>query len=155
VKSEVLQPAADAKLGLGTNRIAGLAWGGEERITRVDVSTDGGRTWQAAHLKGLQQPYSWCHWECLWTVSAPGDYTLMARAHSESGQTQPLEYSADNLGYLINIVLSHVVHVAADEPAQATFADADAWIDSMELFAEENTRRTLDLDLAFTSGDGI
>lgn len=155
VKSEVLHPAAGAKLGLGTNRIAGLAWGGEERISRVDVSTDGGRTWQAAHLKGLQQPYSWCQWECLWTVLAPGDYTIMARAHSGSGQTQPFEYDPDNLGYLINIVLPRQVHVAADEPAHGTFADTGTWIDSMEAFAEENTRRSLDLELALTSGDGI
>jgi DMSO/TMAO reductase YedYZ molybdopterin-dependent catalytic subunit len=155
VKSEMLQPADNAKLGLGTNRIAGLAWGGEERITRVDVSTDGGRSWQAAHLKGLQQPYSWCHWECLWTVTTPGDYTLVARAHTELGQTQPFDYNADNLGYLINMVMPRAVHVVADEPAQATFADAGAWIDSMETFAEENTLRSLDLEMAFTSGEGI
>jgi len=155
VKSEILQPVADATLGTGTHRIAGLAWGGEERVTRVDVSADAGRTWQAAHLKGLQQPYSWCQWECLWTVSAPADYTLMARAHTESGQTQPLEYDPDNLGYLINIVLPRTVHVIAAEPVQSQFADERSWADSMEAFAEGNIRRPLDLELRFTAGGGI
>jgi DMSO/TMAO reductase YedYZ molybdopterin-dependent catalytic subunit len=155
VKSEVLEPAAGASLGPGINRIAGLAWGGEERINGVDVSTDAGRTWQPARLKGLQHPYSWCQWEFLWTVSEPGEYTLMACAHTESGQSQPFEYDPDNVGYLINTVLPRVVRVAAAEPTQAGFADARDWIDSMEAFAEENTRRSLDLELAFTSGDGI
>lgn len=155
VKSEMLQPAADAVLGVGTNRISGIAWAGEDQITRVDVSSDGGRTWQAAHLKGLQHPYSWCHWECLWTVSAPGDYTLMARAHSASGQMQPLDYNPDNLGYLINTVLPRRVHVSAGVRASVDFADAGAWADTMRAYAEENTRRALDVELSVTGGDGI
>jgi DMSO/TMAO reductase YedYZ molybdopterin-dependent catalytic subunit len=155
VKSEILEPSADAVIGPGTVRVAGLAWGGEERIKEVDVSADAGRTWQPAQLKGLQQPYSWTQWEFLWQVGVPGDYTLMARAHTESGQAQPFEYDADNVGYLINSVFPRTVHVAVAEPTQAGFADARDWIDSMEAFAEENTRRALDLELAFTSGDGI
>jgi hypothetical protein len=155
VKSEILQPTEGEVLRAGTNRIAGIAWAGEERISRVDVSTDGGRTWQAAHLKGMLQPYSWCGWECLWTVSAPGDYTVLARAHSESGKSQPFEYDAGNLGYLINIVLPRSVRIAAGEPVQGAFADADVWADTMLTHAEENTRRSLDLEMAFTAGDGI
>ena len=155
VKSEILQPAAQTVFRGGTHRIAGIAWAGEERIMRVDVSTDGGRTWQAAHLKGLRQPYSWCQWECLWTVAAPGNYTLMARAHSESGQTQPLDYDPDNLGYLINVVLPRVVRVEPGEANQDAFADNAAWADTMLTHAVENTRRPLDLKLEFTAGDGI
>jgi DMSO/TMAO reductase YedYZ molybdopterin-dependent catalytic subunit len=151
VKSEMLQPPAGAKLGLTTPRIAGLAWGGEQRITQVDVSTDGGDTWRATKLKGLQQPYSWCQWEYMWTVDAPGNYTLMARAQNESGQQQPLDYDSDNVGYLINIVLPRRVEVANDAPAAA----AGDWIDSMEAFAAENIRHSLDLELEFTSGEGI
>jgi DMSO/TMAO reductase YedYZ molybdopterin-dependent catalytic subunit len=155
VKSEILFPRAGATLAPGTNRIAGVAWAGEDRIARVDVSTDAGRSWQAAHLKGLLQPYSWCQWECLWTVTAPGDYTLMARAHTTSGAAQPIDYDPDNLGYIINIVLPRSVRVAAGRPAEASFADQGMWTDYMEAFAEENTRRPLDLELALTAGDGI
>jgi DMSO/TMAO reductase YedYZ molybdopterin-dependent catalytic subunit len=155
VKSEILFPRAGEALPVGTNRIAGVAWAGEERVTRLDVSTDGGRTWHAAHLKGIQQPYSWRQWETLWTVSAPGDYTLMARAHTESGQAQPFEYDRDNLGYIINVVRPHPVRILAGPEASATFADAGTWSDYMEAFAEENTRRPLDVELALTAGDGI
>jgi DMSO/TMAO reductase YedYZ molybdopterin-dependent catalytic subunit len=155
VKSEMLHPAKDSTLGLGTNRIAGLAWGGEERIARVEISTDGGVNWYAAQVKGLQQPYSWCQWEWLWNVSRPGEYTLMCRAHTESGQTQPFEYDANNLGYLINVVIPRAVRVVADQPARAGYADDMSWIDSMEAFAENNTQHPFDLKMKFTSGDGI
>jgi DMSO/TMAO reductase YedYZ molybdopterin-dependent catalytic subunit len=155
VKSEIFHPRAGETLGLGTNRIAGVAWAGEERVARVDVSTDGGRTWQAAHLKGLQQPYSWCQWECLWTVTAPGDYTILACAHTESGQAQPSTYNPDNLGYIINVVLPRPVRVIGEKQAHAGFADDGTWTETMESFAEENTRHRLDVEIAFTAGDGI
>jgi DMSO/TMAO reductase YedYZ molybdopterin-dependent catalytic subunit len=155
VKSEIFHPRAGETLGLGTNRIAGVAWAGEERVARVDVSTDGGRTWQAAHLKGLQQPYSWCQWECLWTVTAPGDYTILARAHTESGHAQPSLYNSDNLGYIINVVLPRQVRVVGEKQAHAGFADDGTWAETMESFAEENTRHQLDVEIVFTAGDGI
>ncbi len=155
VKSEILFPRASETLGLGTTRIAGVAWAGEDTVTRVDVSTDGGRTWQAAHLKGVQQPYSWCQWECLWTVSTPGDYTIMARARTAGGQVQPAGYDADNLSYIINFVVPRTVWVAARPAKDANFADDGTWHTDMETFAEENTRRPLDLELALTAGDGI
>ena len=48
--------------------ISGLAWSGRGKITRVDVSTDGGRNWQTADLQGpvfdkcltrFQLPWRW------------------------------------------------------------------------------------------------
>lgn len=155
VKSEILFPRADETLAPGLNRIAGVAWAGEDRIARVEVSTDGGRTWQDARLKGLQQSYSWCQWEYLWPADAPGPYTLMARAHTASGQAQPFRYDPDNLGYLINIVRPHPVTVAAGARAAAGYADDTEWSVYMEAFAEANTRRPLDVELALTAGDGI
>jgi DMSO/TMAO reductase YedYZ molybdopterin-dependent catalytic subunit len=155
VKSEILQPAANAKLSCGTNRIAGIAWAGEQRIEAVDVSTDDGLTWQPARLKGLQQPYSWCQWECLWAVNTPGKYKLMARARAETGEAQPFEYDANNLGYLINVVSPRAVLVREGSEAKSAFADSDMWADTMLAHAEENTRHALDLELVFAGGEGI
>jgi DMSO/TMAO reductase YedYZ molybdopterin-dependent catalytic subunit len=154
VKSEILHPAANATLAAGAQRIAGIAWAGEERIARVDVSTDGGRSWQLAQLGGLRQPYSWCHWETRWTPTAEGEHTLMARAYTESGQSQPLEYNPDNLGYLINFVQPRNVRVQAEAPAPLR-SDAIDWIETMQDFAESNQRRGLDVELAFIGGEGI
>src|SRR5207237_9020703 len=57
VKSEVVRPQAGATLGLGTNRVFGLAWAGEEAVAKVEVSADGGRTWAEADLIGRPAPY--------------------------------------------------------------------------------------------------
>src|SRR5262249_8092947 len=51
-KSEILRPRAGAVGGVGTNRVFGVAWAGEEAVARVEVSTDGGRTWADAALVG-------------------------------------------------------------------------------------------------------
>jgi DMSO/TMAO reductase YedYZ molybdopterin-dependent catalytic subunit len=155
VKSELLSPAPGAEVGTGTVRIAGVAWAGEAGVSRVDVSTDGGRTWQAAHLTGIDQPYSWRQWEALWTVTAPGEYDLVTRAHSSRGEAQPFDYDQDNLGYLINVVRPVSVRVKTEGKSSADFADRGVWSVYMEAYAEENRRRPLDVQLAFTAGDGI
>src|SRR5579883_2226288 len=84
VKSELIRPTAGAELGIGTNRLFGVAWAGEEAVGRVEVSTDGGRTWNPADLIGQRTPYCWTMWEYLWEVAEPGDYELLIRAVSES-----------------------------------------------------------------------
>src|SRR6266849_9010674 len=54
VKSEILRPASDAVLGVGTYRLFGVAWGGEEAVARVEISTDNGKNWNDAELMGLR-----------------------------------------------------------------------------------------------------
>ena len=50
-KSIITEPAFPDRLsGQGWWEIRGIAWTGRGRITRVDVSTDGGKTWHAATL---------------------------------------------------------------------------------------------------------
>src|SRR5262249_45031280 len=66
VKAEVVRPEEDAKLGVGTNRLFGIAWAGEEALGRVEVSVDGGRTWAEADLLSPPARYCWSLWEYLW-----------------------------------------------------------------------------------------
>ena len=50
-KSIITSPAYPERLtGPGWWPISGLAWSGRGRITRVDVSVDGGKTWIGAEL---------------------------------------------------------------------------------------------------------
>jgi sulfane dehydrogenase subunit SoxC len=46
--------------------IQGLAWSGRGRITRVEVSTDGGRTWAEAALQGPVLPKCTVRFRHLW-----------------------------------------------------------------------------------------
>src|SRR5207245_2035415 len=88
VKSEIIRPSAGAVLGLGTNRIFGVAWAGEDAVARVDVSADAGRSWSEAELIGPRAAYSWTMWEYLWEVAEPGDYDLIVRATSAGNRSQ-------------------------------------------------------------------
>ena len=68
--------------------ISGIAWTGRGKITRVEVSTDGGRSWEEAEL---QEPVlSKCHtrFRKLW-IWKGGSAVLMSRATDETGYTQP------------------------------------------------------------------
>ena len=51
-KSVILSPSGGQKLAKpGYTEIRGVAWTGRGKIARVEVSTDGGKTWQAARLQ--------------------------------------------------------------------------------------------------------
>jgi DMSO/TMAO reductase YedYZ molybdopterin-dependent catalytic subunit len=90
VKSIVTTPRdEDSPLPRGLHAIRGLAWSGCGAITRIEVSVDGGRTWQEAHLEEPREKWLWVRWSYLWEVEKPGRYTIMARATDEVGRTQP------------------------------------------------------------------
>ena len=55
-KSEIIRPRPGDVLGLGGNRLFGVAWAGEDAVSRVEVSTDGGTTWRDATLIGTAGP---------------------------------------------------------------------------------------------------
>jgi DMSO/TMAO reductase YedYZ molybdopterin-dependent catalytic subunit len=155
VKSEILRPAPGAVLGLGTNRLFGVAWAGEEAVARVEISTDGGKNWNEAELMGLRAPYSWTLWEYLWEVAVPGTYSLLARAVSTSGRVQPEQHDPLLGGYMIHFSRPIPVRVESARRIQETWADADTLLYDMNAFAEENTRFPLDIEMEFAGGEGI
>lgn len=154
VKSEIIRPQAGATLGLGMNRICGVAWAGEEPVARVEVSTDGGRSWNPAQMIGMRAAFCWSLWEYLWEVAEPGAYSLCARAISEGGRVQPEQHEPLNGGYIINMIRPLAVSVAARRFAVEP-SDGDALLYDMNAYAEENSRRRLDVELEFAAGEGI
>ena len=51
-KSVITRPSGGMRLdGKGSYEISGLAWSGRGKVARVDVSTDAGKTWNAANLQ--------------------------------------------------------------------------------------------------------
>jgi DMSO/TMAO reductase YedYZ molybdopterin-dependent catalytic subunit len=155
VKSEVLRPHAGEVLGVGTNRVFGVAWAGEEAVAQVQVSADGGVTWNDAELLGPRAPYSWTLWEYLWEVATPGRYALLARAVSAAGAVQPRTHNPLDGGYRIHFSRPTEVRVEAGRPVEAQRGDADALLYDMNAYAEENSRRPLDVEMAFAGGEGI
>jgi DMSO/TMAO reductase YedYZ molybdopterin-dependent catalytic subunit len=155
VKSEILRPHPGAKLGLGTNRVFGVAWAGQEAVARVEVSTDAGRSWSAAALIGPQAAYSWALWEYLWEVAEPGEYILLARAVAVNGQIQPAEHDPLSGGYMIHHSRPIAVEVGAARLRAAPRTDVDTLLYDMNAYAEENARLPLDVEMAFSEGEGI
>ena len=82
-------------LAPGVHMIHGTAWSGSGRITRVEVSTDGGTRWRDAQLvKVFDDAYAWTQWRSEWDVRVPGEYVLASRATDETGDVQPLDPQA-------------------------------------------------------------
>ncbi len=153
-KSEIVRPRPGEVLGLGGNRVFGVAWAGEESVSSVEVSTDGGDTWSDAAPVGPQAPYSWTLWEYLWEAGSPGEYTILARARSSGGRVQPSEHAALNGGYLIHHSRPLAVRVASG-PRATSDSSAQTIMYDMNAYAEENMRMPLDVEMEFTAGAGI
>ena len=164
VKSEIVRPQAGEALGLGANRIFGVAWAGQESVARVEISIMREEelkvrpkelSWSDAELLGPQAPYSWMLWEYLWEVAEPGTYSILARATSSAGRVQPTEHDPLLGGYLIHFIRPRTVTVAAQKRSHDQLADLGTLLYDMNAFAEANVRRQLDVELEVGEGAGI
>jgi sulfane dehydrogenase subunit SoxC len=88
VHAVIVTPADGAKLAAGRHAIDGWAWSAWP-VRAVVVSTDGGATWQPAHVEPRGADHQWQAFTYAWAVAAPGRYELHARATDERGRTQP------------------------------------------------------------------
>ena len=74
-------------LSAGTIPVGGVAWAPHRGIQRVEVSTDGGGTWNDARLADQLDDDTWRQYVYEWDAK-PGDYTLAVRATDGTGETQ-------------------------------------------------------------------
>jgi DMSO/TMAO reductase YedYZ molybdopterin-dependent catalytic subunit len=121
VKSIITSPDANAVVSRGAPvTIAGFAWGGEQDIDRVDVSTDNGRTWKPATLGGDRARYTWRRFEYAWVPDTSGPHVVLSRATDASGRMQPAAGQWNPGGYLWNGLDRVRVQVTGpDEAARA------------------------------------
>ena len=86
VKSWVTDPLTDA--ASGKVQIRGVAFGGVNAVESVEVTTDGGETWQAARFVGPDLGrYAWRPF-VLAADLQPGTYTIASRATDSEGRVQ-------------------------------------------------------------------
>jgi DMSO/TMAO reductase YedYZ molybdopterin-dependent catalytic subunit len=113
VKAEIACPADGEIVPANkTVRVSGAAWACDAEIMKVELSTDGGGTWNNADLLGQANPNAWRLWEFNWqTPSQPGKQTLIARATDSLGRTQPGLRDPDRGTYMINHLLPIQVEV--------------------------------------------
>ncbi|MCG8348393.1 MAG: sulfite oxidase [Chloroflexales bacterium] len=112
VKSAVALPWP-ATLSAGEQTISGYAWA-PGTITQVEVSLDGGASYQAAQLVGDNLPGAGTRWEFRFTAQ-PGELTISPRATDDSGNTQYdlAQQVWNEKGYLFGAVIPHPVTVTA------------------------------------------
>ena len=88
-KSIITFPAYPAILPEpGWWEVSGLAWSGKGKVARVEISADGGDTWEAAQLQKPVLPRCGTRFRYLWKWDG-GPALLMSRATDETGDVQP------------------------------------------------------------------
>ena len=88
-KSIITAPSGGQRLAAqGFCEIKGIAWSGNGKITRVDVSVDGGKTWQQAALQDPVLSKALTRFTLPWEWK--GDTAVIqSRATDETGYVQP------------------------------------------------------------------
>lgn len=71
-----------------STEIGGIAFAGNRGIEKVEVSVDGGISWNLAKLDQPLSQDTWVLWTWQWTPILPGKYTIVARATDGTGQVQ-------------------------------------------------------------------
>jgi sulfane dehydrogenase subunit SoxC len=87
-KSIITSPYASLLLSRGPWPISGLAWSGRGKVTRVEVSVDGGKSWQDAKLSDPVLPKAHTRFVSMWDWNGR-EAVLLSRATDETGYVQP------------------------------------------------------------------
>ncbi len=87
-RSVITAPAFPQTLDKGWQEIRGLAWSGRGRIVKVEVSFDGGKRWQLAHLQGPVLAKAHTRFTLPWRWGGKSA-EISSRATDETGYVQP------------------------------------------------------------------
>jgi DMSO/TMAO reductase YedYZ molybdopterin-dependent catalytic subunit len=91
-RSRIDVPDAWSSISLGKlNRpieVKGIAYGGDRGISRVEFSSDGGKSWHDAEIYYSGGNLAWSLWKTEWMPDAAGDYSLVVRATDGEGHVQ-------------------------------------------------------------------
>src|SRR5438128_3443566 len=88
-KSVITFPSGGQTLpGRGMYEVTGVAWSGRGLIERVEITTDGGRTWQRATLQETRLPLALTRFRFAWHFDGR-NAVIASRAVDETGYVQP------------------------------------------------------------------
>ena len=113
IKSLITQPQSKAIVKIDTPvKVRGHAWGAENQVDKVHISTDFGIRWGETQLIQPANRYAWSHWGTEITFRNRGYYEIWARAFDHKGNAQPFSQPWNPKGYLGNVI--HRVPVLID-----------------------------------------
>lgn len=101
-----------ATLSAGQQKVVGYAWSPAGKIAKVDVSLDGGSTFQPATLTGPNVELAGTRWEFSFGAQ-PGSMTITPRATDDQGNVQyaVADQKWNQQGYLFGAMVPHPVTV--------------------------------------------
>jgi sulfite oxidase len=114
VHSFITSPKSGETLKAGGFTVSGKAFSGAGAITKVEVSTDGGKVWHRAQLEPSRSLRAWQEFSLNTVVSRAGDLEILARATDRDGNRQPLKHTWNPNGYLNNSADRVKVKIGAD-----------------------------------------
>lgn len=86
--------------------VRGIAFGGDCGVSRVDISIDGGKSWQETKLGKDEGKYGFRLWEAEPKLPGPGKHAVLVRCTNENGAVQPDTPNWNPGGYLRNVIES-------------------------------------------------
>ena len=94
--------------------IAGIAFAGDRGISKVEVSMDGGKSWETARIKNPLSSNTWVLWAIDWNPAVEGRYSIVVRATDKTGKVQIVElqnpFPSGSTGY-------HKVDIMVEAPS--------------------------------------
>ena len=88
-KSLITRPSGGDTLPRpGIYELTGIAWSGRGTVTKVEVTADGGATWNEAQLQTPVLPRAHTRFRCPWKWDG-GEALIASRCTDETGYTQP------------------------------------------------------------------
>ena len=88
VNSVITTPSGMMQIRKGYHRISGLAWSGHGSIERVEVSTDGAKTWRDAQMTLPALPKAQIRFQIDWDWNG-APTKIVSRSTDDKGNVQP------------------------------------------------------------------
>ncbi len=125
-KSVITSPSPQVPIrhGKGPLVISGLAWSGNGRVTKVDVSLDGGRNWTEARITGdaKAKALTRFHLDIDWDGS---ELLLQSRCTDETGYVQPTKDALREIRGRNNVYHNNAI--------QTWWVKADGEVENVEI----------------------
>src|SRR3984893_104107 len=98
-----IKPGDTGRAGVPT-LARGIAFGGDTGVSRVEFSSDGGKSWQETQLGSDEGKYSFRQWQIRLSLPATGEHVLMVRGPSSSGDHTVNYPNWKPAGFMRNVI---------------------------------------------------
>jgi DMSO/TMAO reductase YedYZ molybdopterin-dependent catalytic subunit len=81
-------PGRNVRWNGGEIVVAGIAFAGSRGISKVEISSDAGKSWATAQLEVPAGPLSWRRWTFRWVPPSAASFHLLVRSTDGAGNTE-------------------------------------------------------------------